>query len=122
MEIQTKFDIGNTVYYLERKNVSKQCPTCKGVGRIDVTKGSLSWNIKCPDCNGKRKTYDVLRYVVASEIIKGVVAKRGNQTATKYVLNNDMRKNEAALFSTLEEAKQRRDELNEELAQNKKDV
>lgn len=115
MQIETKHSIGDTVYYLERKNISKQCTTCEGVGRIDVTKGSLSWNIRCPDCNGKRKTYDILCYKAASEVIKGVIAKRGNQTATKYVLNNGMRKNEAALFSTLEEAVQRCGELNEGL-------
>lgn len=121
MEITTKHSIGDTVYFLERKNISKQCSTCEGAGRINVTKGVLSWNIKCPDCNGKRKTYDVLRYNVATAVIKGVSVKRGNQTATKYVLSNGMHKNESALFAIIEEAEQRRDELNGELVQSRKD-
>lgn len=117
MEITTKHSIGNTVYFLERKNISKQCPTCEGTGRINVTKGVLSWNIKCPDCNGKRRLYDVIRYEVTSAVIKGVTVKRGNKTATKYVLNNGMQKNESALFSTMKEAEQRRDEMNRQLEQ-----
>ena len=115
MEITTKYSVGDKVYFLERKNISKQCPTCEGTGRINVTKGVLSWNIKCLDCNGKKRLYDVIRYEVTSAIIQGVTAKRGNKTATKYVLNNGIHKNESTLFSTMEEAVGECKEMNRQL-------
>lgn len=122
MEIATKYNMEDTVYYLDRKKVSEQCPACEGNGRVNVTTGAFRWNIKCPNCKGKGKLSEILHYDVVSGAIKGVIAKRGEQTATKYVLKNGMHKQETALFSTTEEAEQRCKELNEQIDQNRKDA
>ena len=110
----------DTVYYLERKRISEQCPACEGTGRVNVTTGTFRWNIKCPDCNGKGKLSEVIRYDVVSDIVKGVIIKRGKQTSTKYILKNGIHKQEMALFTTMEDAKQKCKELNEQLEQSKK--
>lgn len=107
MEIQTKYNLGDTVYYLERKYVKEQCATCKGVKKINVTNGMNNWNIKCPDCHGKGKQSQVMRYVVASGIIKEVIAKRGNHAFTKYYLENGIHKQEIALFAELKDAEEK---------------
>lgn len=115
MEILTKHNIDDTVYYLERKRISEQCPACNGWGRMNVTNGVHSWNIKCPDCNGKKKIFQTIRYEVVSGIVEGVIVKRGERYSTKYVLKSGMHKQETALYSTIEEAKVRCKELNEQI-------
>lgn len=120
MEIITKYNMDDTVYYLERKRVSEQCPICEGTGRINVTKGILRWNIKCPDCNGRKRVYDVVRYEVVSGIVKGCFVKHSEQnTSTKYILKNGMHKKENVLFPTMEEAEQKCKEMNMQLEQKK---
>ena len=120
MEITTKYNMDDTVYYLERKRISEQCPACEGSKRVNVTTGTFRWNIKCPNCNGKGKLSEVIRYDVVSDIVKGVIIKRGKQTSTKYILKNGIHKQEMALFTTMEDAKQKCKELNEQLEQSKK--
>ena len=107
MEIQTKYNLGDTVYYLERRYVKEQCAICKGVKKINVTNGMNNWNIKCPDCSGKGKQSQIIRYVVTSGIIKEVIAKRGNYALTKYHLENGIHKQETALFAELKDAEEK---------------
>lgn len=118
MKIRTKFDIGSTVYYLERRYVEEQCATCKGKKKINVTNGMNNWNIKCPDCNGKGKQSQVIRYVVTSGIIKEVIAKRGNYALTKYHLENGIHKQETALFAELKDAEEKCCALNANIIMN----
>ena len=122
MEIKTKYNIGDMIYYLERKRIAEQCPTCEGAGRINVTKGVLGWNIKCPDCNGKKKLHQVIHYDVVSGIIRGITTKSVNQSTIKYILKNGMHKNESALFVTMEEAEAHCRELNEQIEQANDDI
>ncbi|MBR6640856.1 MAG: hypothetical protein IKL08_01490 [Clostridia bacterium] len=119
MEITTKYNMDDTVHYLERKRISEQCPACEGSKRVNVTTGTFRWNIKCPNCNGKGKLSEVIRYDVVSDIVKGVIIKCGKQTSTKYILKNGIHKREMALFVTMEDAKQKCKELNEQLKQSK---
>ena len=94
MEIKTKFEIGQDIFYLERERVIESCSTCKGEGKINVTNGIKNWNIKCPDCYGKGKAPAVISYRVASNTIKEVIARRGKweKEYTKYLLDNGKQK------------------------------
>lgn len=115
MNIKTKYSLGDTIYYLERRYIKEQCTTCKGVKKINVTDGMHNWNIKCPDCKGKGKQSQVIRYVVTSGVIKGIVAKRGNHSSTKYYLENGISKQETALFVSCDEAITACGDLNRDL-------
>lgn len=116
MEITTKYNIGDKVYFLVRKRVSHKCSTCEGIGRINVTKGILGWNIECPDCKGKKSFSQTIRYEVASGIISGVSAeRRENFSNTRYMLEKGMHKKETDLFSILEDAEQRCKVKNEQM-------
>lgn len=123
MEITTKYSIGDKVYFLVRKRVSHKCSTCEGIGRINVTKGILRWNIECPDCKGKKSFSQTIRYEVASDIISGVVAeRRENSENTRYMLENGMHKKETDVFKSLEEAEQRCKAKNEQVEQSRTDI
>ena len=121
MEIKTKFDIGQDIFYLEREYVSEKCSTCEGKKIINVTNGIHCWNIKCPDCRGKGQIHNVIHYGVAGDTIKEVIAKRNETFSyTKYLLYNGMTKSEKALFPSVEEAENQCAYLNDQIERNKK--
>ena len=108
MEISTKYNIDQAVFYLERENVTETCSTCKGKKKINVTNGVHNWNIQCPSCHGKGKIFNLIHYVVAVDTIKEVIVRHGEEyTYTKYVLNNGITKSENALFPDIEEAEKK---------------
>ena len=122
MEIKTKFEIGQNIFYLEREYVSETCSTCEGKKIINVTNGVHCWNIKCPDCRGKGKIHNVLYYGVAGgNIIKEVIARRSETFSyTKYLLYSGITKSEKALFPNVEEAEEQCDYLNDQIERNKR--
>lgn len=121
MEIKTKYDIDQAVFYVERENVIETCSTCEGKRIINVTNGVHCWNIKCPDCRGKGKIHNVLYYGVADGIIKEVIAKQSETFSyTKYMLHSGITKSEKALFSNVEEAEKKCSYLNDQIERNKK--
>lgn len=120
MEIYTKYEINQDVFYLERERVLKTCSTCQGKRKISVTYGIQNWNIKCPDCRGKGKAPNVIRYGVVGGTIKEVsVKQRETFSHTKYMLYSGISKSEKALFSDFEEAEKKCDFLNEQIKCNK---
>lgn len=119
MKISTKYEINQDIFYLERERVLETCSTCQGKRKINVTNGVKNWNIKCPSCHGKGKAPNVIRYGIANDTIKEVIAK---QTETfsyiKYVLYSGITKSEKALFSDVEEAEKKCNILNEQIEHN----
>ena len=122
MEIKTKFDIGQDIFYLERERVIEICTTCKGEGIINVTNGIKNWNIKCPDCYGKGKSPAVIHYGVAGNAIKEVIARRGKQEKayTRYLLDNGKQMEEVALFADVEEAERQCYIMNETIKRDRR--
>lgn len=120
MNISTKYEINQEVFYLEHEHVLETCPTCQGKRKINVTNGMQNWNIKCPDCRGKGKAPNVIHYGVAGGTIKEVIAKQTESFSyTKYVLYSGMTKSEKALFSDFEEAEKKCALLNEQIKRNR---
>lgn len=122
MEISTKYNINQDVFYIERERVAETCSTCKGKKIINVTNGVHCWNIKCPDCRGEGKIHNVIHYgVAAGNIIKEVIARRSETFSyTKYLLDSGITKSEKALFPSVEEAEEQCDYLNDQIERNKK--
>ena len=121
MEISTKYNINQDVFYVERERVAETCSTCKGKKKINVTNGIQNWNVKCPDCRGKGQIHNVIHYGVASGKIKQVIAKRNETFSyTKYVLDSGITKSETALFPGVEEAEDQCSYLNDQIECNKK--
>ena len=122
MEISTKYNIYQAVFYLERENVTETCSTCKGKKKINVTNGVHNWNIMCPSCHGKGKIFNLIHYVVVSgNIIKEVITRRNETFSyTKYLLDSGITKSEKALFPSVEEAENKCAYLNDQIERNKK--
>lgn len=122
MEISTKFEIDQDIFYLERERVIESCFTCKGEGKINVTNGIKNWNIKCPDCRGKGKAPAIIRYGVVGRTIKEVIVRRGKQEKayTNYILDNGKEKGEAALFANAEEAERQCYIMNETIKRDRR--
>lgn len=123
MEISTKYNINQDVFYVERERVAETCSTCKGKKIINVTNGVHCWNIMCPDCNGQGKAYSVIHHRVAGGTIKEIIARRANhkKAFTKYELNNGGGvKKEEYLFADKEEAEKQCSYLNDQIERNKK--
>lgn len=53
MKIETKYDLGDVVWYLSRRKTAKQtdCSTCKASGRVYFMEIQDS-TCACPDCGG----------------------------------------------------------------------
>lgn len=121
MNISTKYEINQDVFYLERERVLETCTTCQGKRIINVTNGIQNWNIKCPDCGGKGKVPNVIHYVIADGTIKEVIAKQTETFSyTKYVLYSGITKSEKALFSDIEDAEKKCTLLNEQIERNRR--
>lgn len=106
---------------MERDRISETCFTCKGKQKINVTNGESNWNIKCPDCHGKGKVSNIIRYGVANDAIKEVIARHGKEFSyTKYVLDSGIAKSEKALFPSVEEAEEQCSYLNEQIKRGRK--
>lgn len=121
MEISTKYNINQDVFYVERERVAETCSTCKGKKIINVTNGVHCWNIKCPDCRGKGKIHNVLHYGVVDGTIKEVIAKQSETFSyTKYMLHSGITKSEKALFPNVKEAEKKCNYLNDRLNETKR--
>ena len=121
MEIKTKYDIDQAVFYVERENVIETYSTCEGKRIINVTNGVHCWNIKCPDCHGKGKISNAIHYGIVSGNVRQVTVKRNETFSyTKYLLYSGITKSEKALLSNVEEAEKKCAYLNDQIERNKK--
>ena len=121
MEISTKYNINQDVFYVERERVIETCTTCKGKKKINVTNGIQNWNIECPDCRGEGKIHNMIHYSVSGDTIKEAIAKRNEIFSyTKYVLDSGITKSKKALFHNVEEAENQCAYLNDQIERNKK--
>lgn len=102
MKIETKFDIGQTVYFIEEKTAltptSEPCDVCNETGRVTIK----NMEYMCPKCGGRLMTFEELKVqCVASDIIENItIAAFGYfydlaEHATVY--------NETKIYATLEE-------------------
>ena len=139
MKINTKFDIGQTVYTYEAKRVfNKSCSFCNGKGKVicESNDGKLTSPVDCPECNGTGytrtkdglawSTKDIYRikneYVAGNRIISDcdLIVKSINITEDfiSYVFDIDLSGynktiEESKLFATEEECQAWCDKMNE---------
>ena len=52
MIFETKFNLNDTVYIIEKSFIFKVCPLCGGVGKLETLVAGEQYEIKCPKCNG----------------------------------------------------------------------
>ena len=81
MNIKTKFNLGDTVYpvRLQCKDIKKQCPLCKGVGKVRVVGSKLNVICPHPQCfGGIMHTREKERYRILD------VGKVGRISAEQY--------------------------------------
>ncbi len=73
MKIDTKFDIGQGVFFVKRHDtqILKTCPVCKGTREIDVPKHG---RIRCP--NQCRDTGDVVGHIESEWSVGGSMVIR----------------------------------------------
>lgn len=60
MEIKTKYNEGDLLYIIEKEKYETKCIYCNGLGVVKI-KGK---NFDCPNCNGKGKTEEELKWDV----------------------------------------------------------
>lgn len=134
MTIETKFDLGQKVYYLDSylRNVAKKpCTRCDGEGRLKLEGGGT---IQCDQCHGsggeKRSIYFNRPTSMPSEIGKIIV----NHYAKKFLRYRDDENiqymlaatgvgsgtlhREEDVFASIEEAQVRCEELNKRALKN----
>lgn len=118
LELTLKFGETDTIYTTKLSKVEKTCHVCDGLGRIKFNEKDM----KCPECMGVGKFQSKKQiHIVCEEPF--VITK------TKVDINNDgkvnikykgicgysrLNRSQENLFSTIEEAQQRCDELNKE--------
>lgn len=119
MKFNTKFNLGDLVYYVYSfsKSITFYCPTCNGEGQITVKEKQYT----CPECYGhKTKTnQESQKFQIAGagkigriEIIQyseRYLNENGNCNYIRYMLDSTgvgsgTCHNESCLFSTQEEA------------------
>lgn len=122
MEISTKYDINQDVFYLEHECALVPCATCEGKKIINVTNGVSCWNIKCPDCKGKGSSSRIVHIEVVSGTIKEIIARRAShkKAFTQYGLHNGKVKKEDVIFTDAEEAEKQCYIMNETIKRDKK--
>lgn len=66
MIFETKFNIGDIVYIIEKAFILNDCPLCNTMGEIETPIEGEQYEIRCPKCNGRGriKTTDVPIWVV----------------------------------------------------------
>lgn len=52
MIFETKFNIGDTVYIIEKSIIFETCVLCGGKGEIETPIAGEQYEIRCPKCNG----------------------------------------------------------------------
>lgn len=125
MVIESKFNVGDTVYVCKNNSTKdlETCKICDGKGEITIKNESFC----CPKCHGGKFTYSkkVKKFTPEKMIIKKVIVSvtenHGNtQIYEKYDCETPSGKNRSValyrniMFASIEEAEARCKELNEE--------
>ena len=126
MQIETKFNIGDTVYVCKNNSTKdlENCKICDGKGAIIIKDESFC----CPKCHGRKFTYSkrIKKFVPEKRTIKKVIVSitenNGNtQIYEKYDCETPSGKNRSGalyrniMFASIEEAEERCKELMEEV-------
>lgn len=123
INIETKFNIGQEVYIIQKARAKEPCPACNGQGHIKIEGNDFS----CTSCYGtgrlygKKKIYQLLgKDTITSIKIFNYLLNTGGhhnelKTVVKYGFKNGNDFTDQKLFATQEEAEARCRELNGEV-------
>lgn len=124
INMETKFDIGQEVYVIQKARVKESCTACNGQGYIKIDGNDFS----CISCHGSGRLYEKKKIyqLVGKDTITSIkifnyllnVGGHHNElkTVVKYGFKNGNDFTDQKLFATQEEAEARCRELNEETA------
>lgn len=108
MKIETKFDVGQTVWQVYHEHNTVPCNICDGTGWVEI-KGT-SW--LCPSCRGGKKMIAPDCYETHKEMIEQI---RVGPSGVSYMVGLGTMI-EADVFQTEEAAQAEADRLNMEAA------
>lgn len=119
LAINTKYDIGDTVYIIKREKISIVCPICDGKKKIEYKEKLMT----CPECHGagcqqSQKEISVVKdesYKVNS--IKISISNKNGDYTTRYKvysMTESCSRAEENLYCSKEEAQLVCDNLNKE--------
>lgn len=120
INIETKFNIGQEVYIIQKARSKEPCAACNGEGYIIVDGNRFS----CDKCfgtgrlHGKRKIYQLAGKdtITSIKIFNYLLNADGHhnelKTVVKYAFKNGNDFTDQKLFATQEEAQARCNELN----------
>ena len=91
MIFETKFNIGDTVYIIEKAFVFNVCPLCGGVSKIDASIAGEQYEIRCPKCKGQGriKTTDKPIWVV-QETVSVSISSSTPQAVAEYIVDEQL--------------------------------
>jgi len=113
MIIETKYNIGETVYFLMDMNTDERavCCECLGNGRLQVVFQEVQTNVRCPFCEYNNSTIYLKDYFVKSCVINKIAvdihdSQDSQDRRINYYISFDdrgtTRRAEAFLFATKE--------------------
>ena len=123
INMETKFNIGQEVYVIQKARAKEPCAACNGQGHIKIEGNDFS----CTSCfgtgrlHGKRKIYQLLGKdtITSIKIFNELLNADGHhnelKTVVKYAFKNGTDFTDQKLFATQEEAEARCRELNGEV-------
>ena len=78
--INTTYEIGQKVWYVDFKEKEYKCPVCHGEGITEANVAKKIYTVKCPECNGWRHLWKKV-YTVKAVNIVGIEAKVMSKTS-----------------------------------------
>ncbi len=124
INMETKFDIGQEVYVIQKARAKEPCAACNGHGDIIIDGNRFS----CISCcgtgrlYGRKKVYQLVGKdtITSIKVFKYLLNASGHhnelKTVVKYAFKNGNDFTDQKLFATQEEAEARCRELNGEVA------
>lgn len=87
--INTTYEIGQKVWYVDFKEKEYKCPVCHGKGITEANVAKKIYTVKCPECCGWRHVWKKT-YMVKAVKIEGIEAKIMSKTSwiVTYRLSN----------------------------------
>lgn len=126
INVETKFNLGQEVYIIQKTRSKEPCAACKGEGHIIIDGNRFS----CNTCFGtgrlhrKRKIYqlagkDIITSIKVYNYLLNTCGHHNEpKTVVKYRFKNGDDYTDQKLFATQEEAEKRCNELNREVQPN----
>jgi hypothetical protein len=126
INVETKFNLGQEVYIIQKARSKESCAACNGEGHIIIDGNRFS----CNTCfgtglvHGKRKIYQLAdKDTITSIKVYNYLLNTGGhhnepKAVVKYRFKNGDDYTDQKLFATQEEAETRCNELNKEKLQN----